>query len=794
MTKFVKTKNIENMKYRILFLLMVCIAPGVFAQEVSRHDLASYMDKMSEEVIIHTDRTLYVSGEKVWFSAEYLVNGRKTNPQISNVLYVELFNEDMKPVVQKKYKIENHQVSGMFEIPDGAPTGNYVMRAYTRYQRNFSSWDYAYAQLIVFNPAAKPDKSINENEKDLRIAIGTGIGFPSDSIHYVIALSQVRTRNLDSLLIRDKTDSVVKTVAVPENGLNEFTIPVNDSVEYALHAFFSGGDSLSATLPHPDAQERTLQADLKNGSLRIQVHRPSLEGSAFDGYRIQLYNAAYQRMYETSLSSGEQIVRKQIHERHLRKGLNFVVLRGSNNQITNIRTIYYPGMSARKIDLSFSKENYGPREKVTGEVFCNEPDHKNHLNLAVTVARHGTGSNHRTTLPRFVIANPLLLKDFLNNQPNPSSFKNQIRWALSLFDKEHQTEMKQRLDTVAAPQPDFLPEVRDVAISGVVRNKKTGEPVQNQQVYGSVLFNNPQFHIYETNENGEFVFSLNDLYDLQDVFLCPVQRSEQAKDYEILIEKDFDPRIPKFVKTPFRFESEDKPLLNEILMNYQLDLAFNDSPDEKFTRNGNHRSYYLFGKERISEKMADYIELDEMWDIFYEVIPHVRPVKKHGKYAIKVMNDNSWVLPGKPLILVDNVPVFDVNKIMDMHPSQVEKIEVIDKTYLLGSYAINGVILITTKTDNFGGIKFPEASVFAEYLTLAPKTRYVKVDYNRNKKAPTEPDFRNLLYWNPELKIKEGKARFSFFTSDRKGKYDVIIKGTNGAGRPVFVEKTIVVE
>ena len=48
------------------------------------------------------------------------------------------------------------------------------------------------------------------------------------------------------------------------------------------------------------------------------------------------------------------------------------------------------------------------------------------------------------------------------------------------------------------------------------------------------------------------------------------------------------------------------------------------------------------------------------------------------------------------------------------------------------------------------------------------------------------PDFRNVLYWSPQLQIEKGKHNISFYTSDIPGKYTVLIQGISGNGRAGF--------
>jgi hypothetical protein len=46
------------------------------------------------------------------------------------------------------------------------------------------------------------------------------------------------------------------------------------------------------------------------------------------------------------------------------------------------------------------------------------------------------------------------------------------------------------------------------------------------------------------------------------------------------------------------------------------------------------------------------------------------------------------------------------------------------------------------------------------------------------------PDFRNLLYWSPDLKTRaDGNTEISFYSSDREGRYIAVIQGMTTDGK-----------
>jgi hypothetical protein len=46
------------------------------------------------------------------------------------------------------------------------------------------------------------------------------------------------------------------------------------------------------------------------------------------------------------------------------------------------------------------------------------------------------------------------------------------------------------------------------------------------------------------------------------------------------------------------------------------------------------------------------------------------------------------------------------------------------------------------------------------------------------------PDYRNTLFWNPDLQTrKDGKTEISFFTSDESSDYIIVVEGITSDGK-----------
>ena len=70
----------------------------------------------------------------------------------SKVLYVELINWNGVKLANLKLKLDKSGSSASLQIPGDLLSGNYYLRAYTKWMRNFSVNDYEYRLIKIVNP------------------------------------------------------------------------------------------------------------------------------------------------------------------------------------------------------------------------------------------------------------------------------------------------------------------------------------------------------------------------------------------------------------------------------------------------------------------------------------------------------------------------------------------------------------------------------------------------------------------------------------------------------------------
>ena len=105
-----------------------------------------------ESIRLFTDRNIYCVNESIFFTVDYSCINEADSIMWSKVLYVELIKWNGVKLARLKLKLDKSGSSAGLRIPGDLLSGNYYLRAYTKWMRNFSVNDYEYRLIKIVNP------------------------------------------------------------------------------------------------------------------------------------------------------------------------------------------------------------------------------------------------------------------------------------------------------------------------------------------------------------------------------------------------------------------------------------------------------------------------------------------------------------------------------------------------------------------------------------------------------------------------------------------------------------------
>lgn len=116
--------------------------------------------RMQEFAYLQTDKPYYYPGERIWMKASMLYRDNELLDSLSKVLYVELINEKKICVARQYLNIDSAFAMGHIDLPDSTSKGNYFIRAYTNWMRNYGSETFFVKPVPILNIT---DKVLDEH-------------------------------------------------------------------------------------------------------------------------------------------------------------------------------------------------------------------------------------------------------------------------------------------------------------------------------------------------------------------------------------------------------------------------------------------------------------------------------------------------------------------------------------------------------------------------------------------------------------------------------------------------------
>lgn len=209
-----KLKNYFSMtKYllQISFFFALLITPGI---DVQAQDQPGFLNQLSgkfirycreyprEEIYLHTDRENYIAGENIWFEA-YLIDRQSlklTNE--SRIAYIEVLNAENRPVAERRISLENGSGPGQLTLPDTLSQGNYTIRAYTNWMKNFLPSNCFMKEINVYNALNSNNFAKRTFQKPLQDKVTAGLSSDGSNNGFIIS---IKSLSADTIVLELKS-------------------------------------------------------------------------------------------------------------------------------------------------------------------------------------------------------------------------------------------------------------------------------------------------------------------------------------------------------------------------------------------------------------------------------------------------------------------------------------------------------------------------------------------------------------------------------------------------------------
>lgn len=735
-----------------------------------------------EKIYAHIDRPTYLAGETMWFKL-YYTEGSGRVIDASKVGYVEILGENNEVVLQS---IVPFDVDGMghgyFELPATLKSGHYIFRAYTNWMKNFDPEFYFQERVSIINPFIALTSSDSKGTKKYDVQFfpegGNLIyGLPS-RVAFRVVNQEGKGVDFSGVILDSDNDTI--TVFSPHKfGLGSFTFIPQRTSTYRAIIRFGDGELMTYEIPEPLETGYTLQVnDTNRNMISVKVY-----SKVNSGTNVYLFAHAKHIVKVTQVG----IIRNNqclflLDRNQLGDGI--IHLTVFNDQLFPVcERLYFNGISKELlVNVEVDKPDYKSREKVIISIMTTdslgEPI-KSNLSVAVYKIDSLVDTEHQTITTYLKITS-----DLAGNIENPgfyfegdNSIKHReaidnlmlthgwrrFRWK-SILGEEYKIESLRH-----------IVELRGHLIRGVLSKEESEEPISGAHVYFSVP-HIQQSGISKTNDNGEFLFDVR-YYGKRKIVL----QTDQPQHVKLL-----SPYSTQFSNnyqfSELSLKSDVKIRLNARSIYSQVHNAF--TKGAKQIQMLDQAVLPFFGQPEREYLLDDYTRFPTLEEVLREYVPEIAVRKNKGVYKQVVIDPSTNLgFINEPFILLDGTPILDVNRLMNIDPRQIRALQVVNKKYFYAGLSFDGLISYTSYNSDLGGYEIT-SGIMTEYEIFNAEREFFSPVYDIVSKQTSQvPDTRTLLYWNPDVKVKQdGAKKLEFFSSDLSGTFKVVIHGITSQG------------
>jgi hypothetical protein len=205
----------------------------------------------------------------------------------------------------------------------------------------------------------------------------------------------------------------------------------------------------------------------------------------------------------------------------------------------------------------------------------------------------------------------------------------------------------------------------------------------------------------------------------------------------------------------------------------------------------------LFGEEAIRYILDDYTRFPTMAEDFVEFISEISLRRNaSGGRDIRIQLDERQsglsFSQEKTLTMLDGVPVFNQEKIVQYDPLLVESVNIYPHTYFIGGRIFGGVANFVTYKRNLPSFTFDGSARIIDWQGVSYPMAYTLGSMPKDGRYP---DYRQTIYWHPLQTVQPGEdLQIPCKLPDYKGRFRVVVEGLSSDGKPLRAETSFDVE
>jgi hypothetical protein len=791
------------MKYSFFVVAaLILLAGNAQAQPDEGNTLFGKFDayrsrSIQEKIFVNTDKPDYLAGEIMWFKIYCLDAGSLRPLDLSKICYVEVLDKDDRFVVQAKIALTDAEGKGSFYLPLTLSSGNYKLRGYTNWMKNFGAASFFERPVTIINTLKElPPQALASGDAP-DSAYGASF-FPEggnlvQGIPSIIAF-RVTDREGKGVEFKgavvDEHHDTVALFSPLHFGIGRFSFTPAAGHSYQASISLPAGISITRPLPAVYDKGYVMHVTTnEEGKVAVKIYArdPATQTIYLFGRSGQSFRLSRQIVLEHDSaeflmardSMGEGITRLTLFDDGLRPVCERLVFRRPEQRMF--------------IDVTTDKEQYGARNKIDLELtvsdqkirIAGEPARIDPASLSLSVYRVDSLSDPSGMDMRDYLLMGSELKgriespDYYFTASGPEADQALDNLLLTHGWRRFRWEEQLRESPSA---PLYPPEYSGHIITGRLTDMRTGAPLTRRIVTLSSPGIDYRFQAGITDSTGRMIFDVKDFYGQGGIVIHTGRTVDSPVKVDIF--SPFSEQYGGEPLPPFTLPDEQRQSLSDRSVNMQVQNIYSNDSLQRF-RAPQVDTLHFFNRPDKIYMLDDYTRFTTIEEVFREYVTEINVNRPHGKLHVLMLDEpnRQFFDDENNLVLLDGVPVPD-DKIFSYDPLKVKRLETVARRYFLGPAAYSGIASLTTYKGDYEGLELDRHCTLLDYEGLQWKREFYSPVYEtKEQKAGRVPDFRNLLFWSPDLHINgREKRQLSFYTSDLSGTYLIVAQGITADG------------
>ena len=302
----------------------------------------------------------------------------------------------------------------------------------------------------------------------------------------------------------------------------------------------------------------------------------------------------------------------------------------------------------------------------------------------------------------------------------------------------------------AAELPEYEGEIIRGRIAGATTDEIEG--LKGRSAFISVPTEKSDLYSSVVDNDGMIKFVTNNIYGTKEM-VCEIEDNDLARCHIELISPFVSPKLKGI--PALRMAPSIKEDLQRRGLSVQLCRSF--SADTLASLMPIRENPLIPSYDAIEYKLDDYKRFPVMRELFIEFINEIKVRRVDGKEQLKVKTHLeervSLFDKNNSLIMVDGIPVFDHSQVIEYDPLLVESVVVYPYKYYTGWRSFCGMANFVTYKKNLPGIKFNDGVRVVQFKGCSYPMAFTCQEIGEDF-----PDYRELLYWHPQIKLPAGES------------------------------------